>query len=186
MNFVPEDLEKRLTDFQVAVDGQGTLLGAVAFEMAGNQGRIHHEAFGDFSLADDLRTLLLDRIRMLAQNNTVFRLWTQENAPFWKQAGFNPAERDLLQKLPAKWSNAQAGWSTLALKPEAAIQAITGTSELELLMQEEREKTLRTLEQAKKLKIIATLLAIVFALFIGMVILYAFKKDPTLFQRFSH
>ena len=182
MNFSPEELEKRLTDFQVAVDGQEKVLGAVAFEVVGNQGRIHHEAFSDFGVADAVRLLFWEKLQMLAQNNLVFRVWTQETAPFWKQAGLQPPGKDELQKLPAKWT-AAGGWLTLQLKEEAAIQALTGTGEIEMLMQMERERTRHTLKRAKLLKTVATVLAIIFAVFVGAMILYAFKHDPNLMER---
>lgn len=183
MNFSTEELEKRLTDFQVAVDAEGKLLGAVAFEIAGNQGRIHHEAFEDFSVAEQVRPLFWERIQMLARNNTVFRVWTQETAPFWKEIGLQPASKELLQKFPAKWSNADGGWLALQLKEDAAIQALTGDGEFAALLQADRAATQRTLEKAKMIKQVAMVLAIVLALFVGVLILYAFSRNPGLMDR---
>ena len=183
MSFPTEELEKRLTEFQVGVDGEGKLLGAVAFEIAGQQGRIHHEAFEDFGVADALRPLFWERIRILAQNNTVFRVWTQESAPFWKQAGLQPATKELLQKFPAKWSNAAGGWLALQLKEEAAIQALTGDGEFAALIQAERAATQRTLEKAKLIKKVAMVLAIVLAVMVGVLILYAFSRNPGLMNQ---
>ena len=181
MNYSPEELERRLTDFQVAVDGQGKLLGAVAFEAAGQQGRVHHEAFHDFSLAEHLRPLLWEKIQMLAQNNGVFRAWTQEDAPFWKQMGFQSAEREALQKLPAKWT-AQGKWLTLPLKAEEAIKALSVDAEFVQYIKAEREKTTA---QARVLKKVGLLLAILLALFVGALAIYAFLHDPALRERFQ-
>jgi hypothetical protein len=184
MNFSPEDLEKRLTDFQVAVDGQARVLGAVAFEVAGNQGRIHHEAFGDFSRADEARQLFWDKILMLAQNLGAYRVWTQEDAPFWKQSGLQPATREVLQKIPAKWS-AQGQWFTLQLKEEAAIKVLSGEGEFEAILRRDRAASLEAIQRrTRTIKTVATVIALLLACFVGALIVYAFKRDPTLLERF--
>jgi hypothetical protein len=186
MNFPREELEKRLTDFQVGVDGEGRLLGGVAFEVAGNQGRIHHEAFGDFGVADILRPLLWDKIQMLAQNNLVFRVWTQEVAPFWKQTGLQPPTREALQKIPAKWST-QGQWLTLQLKEEAAIKALSGEGEFEAILRSEREASREAMERrTRTIKRAATTLAILLVIFIAALIVYAFMHDPRLMERLQH
>ena len=179
MNFSTDGLDQRLTEFQVAVDGQGALLGAVGFETAGQQGRIHHEAFGDFALAEQLRPLFWNKILMLAQNNLVFRLWTQEDAPFWKQTGLQSPPRDVLQKLPAKWLNAQGGWLTLQLKEDAAIQALAVDQEFAAMMREEREKIV---VRTRMFKMAGMVTAILFALLVGAMLLYVFRRDPAILQ----
>jgi len=165
-------LDQRLTEFQVATDGQGNLLGAVALEIAGSQGRIHHEAFDDFGLAERLRPLFWDKIRMLAQNSGVFRLWTQENAPFWKQTGLQPADRAALQKLPAKWTNAQGDWLTLQLKDEAAIKALSVDQEFAAMMQAEREQIAVRAQMFKK---VGMAVAILFALVVTVMLIYLLR-----------
>jgi N-acetylglutamate synthase-like GNAT family acetyltransferase len=96
-----ESLEKQFTDFQVAEDGAGRLQAAVALQISGPSGRIHSEAIADFALADTLRPLLWERLRAVAQNHGLFRLWTQESAPFWKKdAGFAPASKEAKEKFP--------------------------------------------------------------------------------------
>lgn len=179
MNFTTDGLDQRLTEFQVATDGQGNLLGAVAFEIAGSQGRIHHEAFGDFSLAEQLRPLFWEKIQMLAQNNGVFRLWTQEDAPFWKQTGLQTPPREVLQKLPAKWTNAQGGWLTLQLKDEAAIKALSVDQEFAAMMQAERERIAARVQWFKNVGMVT---AVLFALLVGALLFYVFRRDPAILQ----
>jgi len=176
------DLEKRLTEFQVAVDGEGNLLGTVAFEVAGQQGRIHHEAFGDFGVADQIRPLFWEKIQMLAQNSSVFRVWSQEDAPFWKQMGLQLVDKPTLHKLPAKWTNASGGWLSLQFKDEVAIQALAVDAEFAAQMQAEREKILA---RAQMLKTIGLVLAILIALMVGALMLYVFRRDPTILQDFG-
>ena len=95
MHLPADDLGKRVTEFQVAEDGEGKLAGAVGLQIAQRQGRVHSEAFGDFALADVLRPLLWERLQSLATNHGLLRVWTQEKAPFWTQCGLAPANDSL-------------------------------------------------------------------------------------------
>src|SRR5262245_20819344 len=78
MQFPALELSKHITEFQVAVDHAGTLLGALGFQIAERQGRVHHEAFADFTWADELRPMLWDRLQSVALNHGLLRVWTQE------------------------------------------------------------------------------------------------------------
>jgi N-acetylglutamate synthase-like GNAT family acetyltransferase len=116
-----DSLEKQFTDFQVAEDGAGRLQAAVALQISGPSGRIHSEAIADFALADILRPLLWERLRGVAQNHGLFRLWTQESAPFWKKdAGFAPANKEAKGKFPEAFGDREGEWLVLRLREEGA------------------------------------------------------------------
>src|SRR5262252_4052134 len=85
MRFPAEDLSKRVTEFQIAEEAEGKLLGAIGLQIAERQGRIHSEGFNDFALAEQLRPMLWDRLNSLATNHGLLRLWTKEDAPFWNR-----------------------------------------------------------------------------------------------------
>src|SRR5205809_187432 len=121
MQFPTEDLGKRITEFQVAENTESELLGAVGLQIAQKQGKIHSEAFTDFSLCDSLRPLFWERIQSIATNHGLLRLWTQEHAPFWKHCGLVKADDEALQKLPAIWKGPAAGWLTLKLKEDLDV-----------------------------------------------------------------
>ena len=57
MRFSVEDLEKRLTEFQIAENAQGEVVGTIGFRMAGRQGCVHSESYADFSVADVVRAM---------------------------------------------------------------------------------------------------------------------------------
>src|SRR5690349_21247648 len=82
MKFSVPDLEKRLTEFQLAMNAEGKMVGAIGFEMQQRHGRIHSEAYSDFSAADIVRPMLWTRLQSLCSNHGVLRLWTQEISPF--------------------------------------------------------------------------------------------------------
>jgi hypothetical protein len=173
MHLAADDLEKRLTEFQVVVDANGTFLGAIGFLFSKQHALLHSEGFTDFSVADAARDLFWQRIQVLSSNHTVFRLWTQERSPFWKTFGFRPADGETLGRLPAEWRNEFDGaWLTLQLKDEEAIAAALGT-DLAGLMDAEKRQTESVREKARTLRTIVTvvffaigILAFGFAIFL--------------------
>ena len=64
---------------------------------------LHSEGYSDFAVADAARQLFWERIQTLAANLGVFRIWTQEHSPFWKNFGFQAAERGNPRRLPDEW-----------------------------------------------------------------------------------
>jgi N-acetylglutamate synthase-like GNAT family acetyltransferase len=164
MKLPAEVLSKRVTEFQIAESPEGVLIGAVGLEIAQKQGRIHSEAFNDFALADELRPKLWERIHSVATNHGLLRLWTQEKAPFWTHCGLMKAEPDVLQKLPAAWQNQKENWMSLKLKDDLETAIASVDKEFALFMESEKQRTARAFQQAKILKVVATLIAL--ALFI--------------------
>ena len=157
------ELEPRLTEFQVVEDADGKIIGEIGFQIGGDQGRLHNEAFTDFSLADTARELLWKRIQTLATNHGILRLWMLESTPFWIRLGFKPPLPEDLKKLPVNWITEKASWLTLQLKNEAAINAVE--KELAMFMSAQKQQSDRTMEQMRTLKNLATILAVIFAIF---------------------
>lgn len=158
MHLPTDELEKRLTEFQVVVDADGMFLGAIGFVVSEQHALLHSEGFTDFSVADAARDLFWQRIQVLSSNHTVFRLWTQERSPSWKNFGFRPPDTDTLARLPAEWHNDFEGaWLTLQLKDEQAIAAALGT-DLAGLMALEKAQTQRMREQANTLRTAVTVI----------------------------
>jgi len=178
MKFSPADLEKRLTEFQIAEDANGKLVGAIGFQFLQRQGLIHNEAFGDFAVADQVRPLLWARIQSLAMNHGVARLWTRENAPFWTHNGLQPADQDALERLPAAWDRAASGWLTLRLKDEEVIMSLD--KEFALFKEAEKQSTAETLSHARRVKQICTAIGvfIALALIVWAIYLLLTRKPP--------
>jgi N-acetylglutamate synthase-like GNAT family acetyltransferase len=159
MNLPSDELEKRLTEFQVVEDATGNFLGAIGFTASGTHALLHNEGFHDFSVADAARNLFWERVQILAANHTVFRLWTQERSPFWKSFGFQPPDAETLARLPAAWRNEYDGaWLTLQLKDEQAIATALGT-DFAGFMDEEKRRTEQVREKAQTMRNIVTLIA---------------------------
>lgn len=159
MHLREDELEKRLTEFQVVVDADETFLGAIGFVVSRQHALIHSEAFTDFSVADEARRLFWERIQVLASNHTVFRLWTQERSPFWKNFGFRPPDANTLAHLPAEWQNEYDGaWLTYQLKDEEAINTALKT-QFAGFMAEQKMETERVREKAQSIRTIITVVA---------------------------
>ena len=158
------DLERRLTEFQVAEGADAKVIGAVAFQIVARHGLIHSEGFSDFAVADQVRPLWLTRIHSLAMNHGVARLWTRENAPFWTRNGLQPANEEELKRLPEAWGRSAGGWLTHRLKDEDAIASLD--KEFDMFAAAEKRSSAESLDQARKLKLIVTAvgLAIAFVL----------------------
>jgi N-acetylglutamate synthase-like GNAT family acetyltransferase len=159
MKFPADALSKRVTEFQIAESKEGALVGAVGLEIAQKQGRIHNEAFTDFSLAEQLRPMFWERLHSVATNHGLVRLWTQENAPFWNHCGLAKADPEALQKLPAAWQGQKADWLTLKLKEDLET-LVSLDKEFAMFMDSEKQRTARAFQHAKILKVVATLIAL--------------------------
>ena len=176
MQLSVDALSKQLTDFQVVESADGTLAGALGIHILGPHARMHSESYRDFAVADELRPLLMERIRSLASNHGVFRLWTQEKSPYWTRNGFQPAQPDVLKKLPETWAPSGGDWLTLQLKDEAALVSLE--KEMALFMETEKQRTAQTFRQVQTIKTISTWLAVVLAVIVLGAIAYIFLKNP--------
>src|ERR1700722_16053484 len=158
MHLPEDDLERRLTEFRVVEDADGLFLGAFGIQVSRQHALLHNEGFTDFSVADSARKLFWERVTILAANHGVFRLWTQERSPFWKDFGFTPPDAETFARLPAEWRNEFDGaWLTLQLKDEAAINAALGTGLADLKDAGKREAA-RVMEQAQTMRTIVTVI----------------------------
>jgi hypothetical protein len=186
MRLSPDELEKRLTEFQVVENSDGQVLGAIGIQFSRQHALLHSEGYSDFSVADAARHLFWERIQTLASNHGVFRLWTRENSPFWKSFGFQPPGDEVLARLPVEWKNESAdapeqnrtGWLTLQLKNEEAISAAL-EKEFAPFMAAERKDADRVSEKARTLNTIITVIGFaVGILSIGFAVYLFVHRNP--------
>lgn len=169
------DLEKQFTDFQVVADADGKVHAAIGLHIEGSNGRIHSEAFVDFAMTDALRPALWNRLQIVAQNHGLFRLWTQEAAPWWKKdAGFAAPSDDVLQKLPESYGPIRTAWLTLRLKEEGADPARLD-KEIQMFKEAEQAAREKMIHRGNVLRITATIIAALLFIFALGVLFYAIK-----------
>jgi N-acetylglutamate synthase-like GNAT family acetyltransferase len=169
-------LEKQFTDFQVAEDDQGKLAAAIGLHIEGGNGRVHSETFADFALTDALRPALWERLQVVAQNHGLFRLWTEESAPWWKKdAGFSTPSDEILQKLPESYGPRHPAWLTLRLRDEAADPAFFD-KQIAMFREAERLKREKFMRRGRALRIIGTVISALLLLFALTVLFFVVRK----------
>ena len=139
MRLPADKLESRLTEFQVIESADGQIAGAIGLQIIRQHALLHSEAYADFSVADAARQLFWERIQLIASHHGVFRLWTQENSPFWSRCGFRIVITESLVQLPEEWKRFEGKWYTLQLKNEAALATLE--KELTTFRESEKQRT---------------------------------------------
>jgi N-acetylglutamate synthase-like GNAT family acetyltransferase len=157
MRFPADELEKRLTEFQVVEAADGQIAGAIGLQIIGHHALLHSEGYTDFSVADAARQLFWERIQTIATHHGVFRLWTQENSPFWVRWGFQPATIGLLDRLPVEWKRFGEKWLTIQLKDEEAMATLE--KELETFRELGKKQVVEAMEQARTMTTTITIIA---------------------------
>lgn len=161
-----EVLDKRFTEFQVVADDQGRIVGAVGMQLSEKQGRLHSELFPQYELAVQLRPLLWERHKKVAQNHGVVRVWTQLTSPFWQTGDFHDASGEELSTLPPNFAGQPGAWATVQLREQpAALDTIE--KELAMFREIEKAKTEKIFKQAKVFKTVAVILAFLVVVWVG-------------------
>jgi hypothetical protein len=179
MRLSPDDLEKRLTEFQVVENSDGEVVGAIGIQFSKQHALLHSEGYSDFGVADSARQLFWERIQTLASNFGVFRIWTQERSPFWKSFGFQPPTAEILARLPAEWKNEfDGGWLTFQLKNEEVI-AVALEKEFAPFMAGEKSETQKISEKAKTINTVITIAGFAIGILcIGIAIYLFVHRQP--------
>jgi hypothetical protein len=182
MRLPADELEKRLTEFQVVEHADGEVVGAIGIQYSKQHALLHSEGYSDFGIADAARQLFWERIQTLAANLGVFRVWTQERSPFWKSFGFQPPTAEILDRLPQEWRNEfTGGWLTHQLKNEEVITAAL-EKQFAGFMADEKKETDRLAEKARNLRTAITVIGFAIGIIGIIVAAYLFiQRDP-----FSH
>src|ERR1035437_6911088 len=174
MRLPADELEKRLTEFQVIEAADGQIVGAIGVQIIRQHALLHSEGYTDFAVADAARQLFWERIQTITAHHGVFRLWTQENSPFWVHWGFQPANAETLERLPDEWKPSEGKWLTIQLKNEEAIATLE--KELALFRESEKKRTAQALDQARTMTTTITIIAFVVGIVLICVAIYLFVR----------
>ena len=157
MRLPADEMEKRLKEFQVVEDAAGNVLGAIGIQFSKQHALLYGEGFSDFSVADIARQMFWRRFEALAANHGIFRVWTQENSPFWLHWGFQPANAQILSRLPEGWKTSDGRWFTLELKNEEVVNDAL-KNKFAGFLDAEKQQTARVAEKARTLKTVITVI----------------------------
>jgi N-acetylglutamate synthase-like GNAT family acetyltransferase len=178
MRLPADELEKRLKEFQVVENAEGQVLGAVGIQFSKQHALLFGEGFSDFSIADAARELFWQRFEALAANHGIFRIWTRETSPFWARWGFQPANAEILSRLPDEWKTSEGKWFTLQLKDEEAVAAAL-ENKFAGFMDAEKKQIAHVFEKARALKTVVTVFGFTIGILcIGIAIYLFIHHNP--------
>jgi N-acetylglutamate synthase-like GNAT family acetyltransferase len=169
-----EKLEPRLTEFQLVLSTTGEIVGAIGLHVEGKQGKLHSEAFIHPEHEDDFRPALWERVKIVAHNHGLVRLWTQELAPFYHHVGFQDVDDALRAQLPTRFGDPHSQWSVIQLRDESVLSL---DKEFELFRQQEAENTANVMRQARVLKLVATVIAVVLCAAVALGLYYLYRQN---------
>lgn len=156
---VEHELEKRFTEFQLAVDAHGWILATLALRFTEHQGQVHSLTVRRTDLSRELTSALWDRTLALAEQHGAYRLWTRERGDFWGSVGFLPSVETGTPEAPLAFGGGRH-WLTLKLREEP-LKLIAAEEQLEAYLELERLKTDQMVRRVQVLKILAVGAAIV-------------------------
>ena len=178
---LPADvLEKRFTEFQVVSDDEGQVLAAIGLQISGVHALLHSEAIARPEFADMLRDLLWTRLQVSIRNHALERLWTQLNAPFWREVDFKQATPDQIASMPEKFKTEGGNWQ-LKLLPAASAAAVA-EREFARLKLEQQEETARLQERVRWMKRLALGVTVIVFLIVIAWAVTLLKVGPRLFR----
>ncbi|MEN9733625.1 MAG: hypothetical protein RLZ45_1620 [Verrucomicrobiota bacterium] len=117
------ELGRFLTEFQVVTDPAGRILHAIGLMVEGDQALLHSEALAPATDVepDACRAALWKRLRILARNQGISRIWTREDAEYWRVSGYQPIPLDRLPaELPSFVPREDGWWSYQSPDPAQA------------------------------------------------------------------
>ena len=164
-----EQLEKFLTEFQVVPGEEGVILAAIGLQITGDEALLHSEAVSRASEADACRTALWTRMQIVVRNQGVVRLWTLEDAGFWRGL-FQVAQPAEITALKSPFADPTAAWYTLRLLDEVQMKKLVN-EQMILRGGSLDEDRAEFAEKVRKVKLVAYSFA---AAVIGLLLVFAF------------
>lgn len=181
--FAVGELERRFTEFQVVETTDGKILATLALQIQGNQGHIHSEGFGAPEHSELLRDVLWERLKKVAQNHGLIRVWTNLDNGYWGKVQFRVPQAEEVAKLPPLFGS-NANWKVLQLKEETN-QPVSLENELAIFREAQKAETERFHQQARTMRLLASLIAFaaLAAVVIGGYLWYQYYQNPDKFKK---
>jgi len=171
-----------LEEFIVATDDEDHVVGAVGLLIEGEDALLHSEAIHPEVDADPVRVALWRRMQIVARNQGVTSVWTQEDAPYWQASGFDPAPAGRVESSRASFMDRTATWRLFPLVDPDRVRDVL--EEQFAILEASRLQSAETLQ--KRIRTIR-LLAIVIALGFAAITLAIFFKiasaKPDIFRQ---
>jgi N-acetylglutamate synthase-like GNAT family acetyltransferase len=162
-----QDFERMFKDFQVVQTAAGEIIAALGMQITGTEGWLFAEAFSRPEQADNLRTTLWERARIVSQNHGLVRVWTQFATPFWQINGFAAASPEQLGKRPPAFAGGELPWFVLQLRDDTAT-AVDLDREFAMFQEAQKADRERLYSQARIAKTVAVIVALLLLVLLGV------------------
>ena len=175
------ELGKFLSEFHVVTDPDGQILHAIGLLVEGDQALLHSEALSalQFAEPDACRAVLWKRLRILTRNQGISRIWTQEDAEYWRVSGYQSIPESQLPRDLPSFVQREAGW-WMHQSPDAAQTDLLVQREF-ALWKTQREQESQILQQ--RVKLLWVVAFGVFALALILILFFATKVRPEVFRQ---
>ena len=165
-----DELARFLGEFQVVTDPQGRLVHSIGLLVEGDQALLHSEASAQSPSEDpDVgRAAAWRRLRIVARNQGISRIWTREDADYWRTCGFHPVTvAELPRELPPFLQREDGWWVYQHPEPAQADQLVKREMALWKTQREQESETFQ--------RKVRTFKAVALGLFaLAMILLLAF------------
>lgn len=144
-------LERRLTEFHVALDDEQRLLGAIGLRLQGGEGCLHTEAYHDVEGMNVAREALLERVGKMADALGLHRMWTTLDLPALGERAFEEPDEESMEAFPREFGDWRQNWRIALLRDPSAAPANL-EKQLAMLTIQNRESSQQIVRSAKIVK----------------------------------
>ncbi len=173
-----EQLESFITEFIVVPGADQQLLAAIGLMIEFDDALLHSEALAMETDADNLRASLWQRIQIMTRNQGVHRIWTQEDADYWRTCGFIARSVQEEQAESPSFLQATEGWTLVKLLDTDRAKALA-EEQMGIWQATRSEENAALQRKIKKFRTIAFLMFSV-ALLLTSIFLWASIKTNIL------
>lgn len=179
-----DQLDGFLQEFLVVTAGDDTVLGAVGLLVEGDDALLHSEAIDPAVDPDAVRFALWRRMQIVARNQGVKSLWTQEDAPYWLASGFGTAPRDRIAACRASFMDPDptVSWRLFPLVDPDRVRDVL--EEQFAILEASRLQSAESLEKRiRTIRILAIVIAVGFAAVALLIFLRVASAKPDIIRQ---
>jgi len=183
-NLPATELGKFLSEFHVVSDPEGQILHAIGLLVEGDQALLHSEALSalQFAEPDACRAAVWKRLRILTRNQGISRIWTREDAEYWRVSGYQSIpESQLPSDLPS-FVQREGGW-WMYQSPDAAQTDLLVQREFALWKTQREQESQSFQQRVKAFRVIAFGLFALSLILLLSFLFFATKVRPEVFRQ---
>ena len=173
-----------LQEFLVVTGEDESVIGAIGLLIDGDDALLHSEAIHPAVDADAVRAALWRRMQIVARNQGVKSLWTQEDAPYWLASGFGTATRERIERCRASFMDPAPAisWGMFPLVDPDRVRDVL--EEQFAILEASRLQSAETLEKRiRTIRLFAVVIAVGFAAAALLIFLRVVSAKPDIIRQ---